>query len=365
MTPEAAAALAQALGRRVAKAGFPGCALALWHRGQTARAAFGFADLGARTPMTAETVLHLFSGTKLYTAAALMTLVDEGRVDLDAPVTTYLPSLRMRHPVTLRQLASHQSGLPDTLRAFVAVHPTGDPIPSTAGALARYDVSRGAPPGARVAYRNVNYALLGEVISAVTGEPFEDVVTRRLLTPLGSQATFEYTAAQLSRAAVGYLPRFAPMRLLLPFLLPGMAPRIEDGRDGALVRLRPFSLDTAAIGGLLGRAEDFLPLAVECLTPGDGVLSARAKAGLLTVQAQGAAGIASTVGVGLGWKLGDADGVRFWNHEGGGAGFTSETRIYPDAQLGIVLLMNATQTRALSLAAHGICEAIRQAAGTA
>ncbi|MGE3579655.1 MAG: serine hydrolase domain-containing protein, partial [Vicinamibacterales bacterium] len=262
MTPEAAADLAHRVGRQVAAVGVPGCAMAIWHQGHTARAAFGFADLRTRTPMTPETVLHLFSGTKLYTAAALMLLATRGRLTLDAPVRDYLPSLDMRHPVTLRQLASHASGLPDTLRAFMAVHLPGDPVPTTGDALRRYDVTRGTLPGRRVAYRNVNYALLGEVISTLAGIPFEAFVTRELLAPLGSRATFEFTPDQVRMAAVGYVPRFSPMRLLLPVLLQGVASRLEDGRDRGLVRLRPFSLDTAAIGGLLGRAEDFLPLAV-------------------------------------------------------------------------------------------------------
>lgn len=360
-TAESASALALGVARQVAAAGVPGCAMALWHQGRTARAAFGFADLRQRTPMRAESVLHLFSGTKLYTAAALMKLVEAGTLRLDAPVSEYLPSLALRHPVTLRQLASHASGLPDTLRALAAVHLAGDPAPTAAEALARYAVARGGQPGVTVAYRNVNYAILGAVISTVTGVPFDAFVAREILSPLGSQATFEYTADQLSHAAVGYIPRFSPMRLLLPVLLPAVASRIEDGRDGRLVRLRPFSLDTAAIGGLIGRAEDFLPLAVECLTAGDGLLTAGSKREMLTPHARGAAGITSTVGVGIGWKLGEVEGTRFWNHEGGGAGFTSETRIYPDAGLGIVLLMNATQTPALSTAAHRICEAIRQA----
>jgi hypothetical protein len=79
------------------------------------------------------------------------------------------------------------------------------------------------------------------------------------------------------------------------------------------------------------------------------------------LEAPGAAGIVSRVGVGLGWKLGEADGVAFLNHEGGGPGFTSETRLYPTHGLGIVVCLNRwimpTRTHVV---AHRICEAARR-----
>jgi len=357
LTRELQAAVATTL----RSAGVPGAALTVWHRGAVDTAAFGVADIGRQTAVTPETVFHLFSGTKLYTATALMRLVETGAVVLDAPVTHYLPDLRLSRPVTVRQLASHASGLPETLTALLAAHFTGDRMIGTSEALARFTTTGGRMPGARVAYRNVNYAILGELISRVSGLPFTVYVEREVLAPLGSRAIFEYTEETRTRAATGYIPRFSPMRWLLKLMLPAVAVRLEHGRDGALVRLNPFSLDTAAIGGLLGTADDFRPLLAEMLTPADGILRAESKRAMLTMHARGAAGIASTVGVGLGWKLGRVGHTDFWNHEGGGPGFTSETRIYPEAGLGIVLLTNVNQTRARSLAAHAVCEQLRQA----
>jgi hypothetical protein len=158
---------------------------------------------------------------------------------------------------------------------------------------------------------------------------------------------------------VGYVSRFSPMLLLLRFLQPAVAPRIRGERAGGLVGLRPFSLDTAAIGGLVGPADAFLPLLAEMLAPDDGVLRASSKAALLTPRSRGAAGIVSRQGVALGWKIGEVQGRRFFNHEGGGPGFATETRLYPDEGLGVVLLTNLTHGRGLSLLAHRICERLR------
>ena len=350
--------LHKAIERTLIGAGIPGCSLAILHRGVRTAWAWGMADIAQGRPVTHHTVFHLFSATKLYTAATIMRLVESGILDLEAPVSRYLPSLPLDHAVTLRQLASHASGLPETLRGFLAVHPAGAPAPDTAQALARYRTRGGTPPGLRVAYRNVNYAILGEVVSAVSGQAYTTFIGQEVLAPLRTAAHFEYTPGDAD-VAVGYIHRFDPMRWLLKGMMPALSRQLEGDRVGTLVGLRPFALDTAAIGGLLGAAGDFLPFVAEMLSPGDGVLRAGSKRAMLTLQARGAAGIASTTGVGLGWKLGRVAGTDFWNHEGGGPGFTSETRLYPGEQLGVVVLTNASHTRARSLAAHAICEAIR------
>ena len=182
-------------------AGAPGGVLAIWHRGARETASFGLADVGTATATTPATVFHLFSGTKLFTATALMRLVEDGGVDLDAPVTRFLPDLDLTHPVTVRQLASHASGLPEKLTALLAAHFTGDRMVGTAEALARFRTTGGRRPGERVAYRNVNYAILGELITRVSGMPFTVYVEREILTPLGSRAVFEYTEEMRARAA--------------------------------------------------------------------------------------------------------------------------------------------------------------------
>jgi D-alanyl-D-alanine carboxypeptidase len=340
--------------------GVPGCSLAVSRGDERATASFGYADVAARRHIEAGTVFRLFSGTKLFTAAAVMLLRERGLVDLDRSVVDYLDDLRLRHAVSVRQLLSHSSGLPDTLTAFLAVHFEGMPVPSSSMALARYRTDRGARPG-KAAYRNVNYAILGELITHLSGVEYVQFVERELLGPLHSAATFSYGVERPRQPAVGYIRRFSPMRWLLRILMPALSKRLEKPRLGALVPLNEYALDTAAIGGLLGCPTDFLPMAIELLEPADGVLTAGSKQEMLTLQSRGAAGIASKVGVGLGWKYGRDGDVDFWNHEGGGAGFTSEVRIYPESGIGVVLMMNASQTRKLSMLSHRICELFRRA----
>jgi len=344
------------------RAKVPGACIALARRGeQTELWAHGEARLAPPRPAGTDTVFHLFSGTKLYTATAVMRLVEQGRASLDDPVQAHLPELPLRRPISIRQLACHDSGLPDTLRAFLATRSPSDPAPSTAEALGRYSLDKGKAPGRGAAYRNVNYAILGELISRVSGRPYTHFVRDEVLDPLGSQAAYSYSAERLARAAAGYIPRFSPMRLALRVVMPSVSRRIYGPRVKGLVELVPYELDTAAIGGLVGAAGDFVPLLREMLDPEDAVLSAASKREMLTLQAKGRVGIESREGAGIGWKLGSVAGVEFWNHEGGGAGFCSETRLYPGERLGIVILMNLNQSMKLSGVAHQICEALRRA----
>lgn len=343
--------------RLLAQSGVPGASVAWIDReGARGQLVHGVTDAATHVPVEATTRFHLFSGTKLYTAAAVMRLVEEGAVTLDASVRRYLPELPLRDDLTVAHLASHASGLPDTLRAFLATHLEGDRVPTTREALARYRLERGGAPGGRAHYGNVNYAILGELVSRVSGVPFENFVGRTLLEPLGASLAFHDDGVG---SASGHVGRFSPMLLLLRVLFPDVARRIGAARAGGLVTLRPFSLDTAAIGGLVGSAQAFLPFLREMLEPGDGALRATSKRTMLSVRTEGAAGIVSRDGVGLGWKRGRVGSRTFFNHEGGGAGFATETRLYPAEGLGVVVLTNLTHGRGLSRMAHDLCEALR------
>ncbi len=354
------AALGERLEGMLQAHGVPGCSLAFQLDGEVQSLSYGYADVLRTRPVRDETVFHLYSGTKLYTATALMILVEGRQVYLGQSAQELLPELQLRFPISLRELASHQSGLRDTLRAFLAVHLPGERPPTTGEALARYRTTTGVPPGRKAVYRNINYAILGEVIARTAGVSFEDYVAQAILTPLKTRATFSYDDVPRSAVAQGTIGRWSPFRALLRLLMPDLKERIEANRQGSLVGLTEFTLDSAPIGGLLGCARDFLPLAVEMLDQEDGLLTASSKRSMLTVHASGQCGIASRLGVGIGWKLGEQGGVRFWNHEGGGPGFTSETRVYPAEKLAVVILMNATHRPRLSWLAHEMCELIRR-----
>jgi CubicO group peptidase (beta-lactamase class C family) len=345
--------------RELQSAKIPGCSLAVVDRdGVRWSAAFGYADLRKRRPATSGTAYHLFSGTKLYTATAVMQLVEAGKLTLEDPLGKHLPVPQSAAGITIRQLLSHTSGLKETLKAFLAVHFEGEVAPTTAEALSRYTCEPKREPGTRVEYRNVNYALLGEIVTRVAGQPYPRYVAEHVLEPLGMPVAFTLTDDMKVDAATGYMRRWEPMRLFLGLMIPGVARKLYQDTVDGFVALRPYDLDTAAIGGLVGSVTGFAPFVMAHLNEGAGILTRESTRLMQTMVARGQAGIASKVGVGLGWKFGRAGEHAFINHEGQGAGFTSETRIYPARSMGIMMAMNSGGTPRTSRVAHRICERI-------
>jgi CubicO group peptidase (beta-lactamase class C family) len=276
-------------------------------------------------------------------------------------VAKFIPEAAAVPAITLRHLLSHRSGLKDTLKALLAVTFRGEAAPTSAEALGRFRLVAARRPGERVEYRNVNYALLGEVVSRTSGLEYRDYVARHLLTPLGLRAAFSLTDEMRRNAATGYIRWWDPMRLALRVLLPDVARQLYAGRVGDLMELREFTLDTAAIGGLVGSVTEFTRFLQMQLSEGAGVLTPASTRLMQTMVAEGAAGIESRVGVGLGWKMGRVGGRTFLNHEGGGAGFTSELRLYPEAGIGVALAMNTMRMPHTMRAAHRLCEAVFEA----
>jgi D-alanyl-D-alanine carboxypeptidase len=354
--------LETAIGKELHAAGIPGVSIAaIDRRGHVEAIAVGMANVRAERRTTPQTAYHLFSGTKLYTATAVLQLVEMGRVALDAPAATYLPDVLGTCRTTVRQLLNHTSGLADTPRAFFAVHAEGEPAPSTAAALRRYRIRPLRPPGKRVEYRNVNFALLGELVSRTSGVPYVEHVTEQILKPLGMPVAFTTTAAMRGDVSTGYVGAWDPLRIVAPWLVPSMSGHLFGARFAGLVEVRSVDLDTAAAGGLVGPVVGFLPFVKAQLGDGRPLLRAETLREMQTLSARGAAGVVARVGTGLGWKIGQVGETRFLNHEGGGPGFASETRLYPAEGLGIVVCMNRWLLSGRShLVAHRICELLRQ-----
>lgn len=344
----------------LASARVPGCSIAVVDRNGLIWAdGFGFADLLGGRPAQADTVYHLFSGTKLFTAAAIMQLAERGQLSLDDPVTRHLPEAAALDGITLRHLLSHRSGLKESLRGLLATTFPHERARTAEDALRAFPLIASRPPGTRVEYRNTNFALLGAVIGRASGMEYRRYVAEQVLRPLEADCAFSITDAMRPRAAIGYMDRWDPMRLVLGFLYPQVARRLYGTRVGGLVELMDYDLSTAAIGGLVGTVPDFARFLRSQLAGGAPVLVERSVREMQTLVARGAAGIESREGVGLGWKFGRVGDRTFLNHEGGGAGFTSELRLYPQEGIGIALAMNAMRMPRTMRLAHVISERVR------
>lgn len=169
---------------------------------------FGFADRAAQTPATGDTVYRVGSVSKLFTCLAAMQLVEQGRLDLDKPLATYVPdfSLRSRFsntaPITLRSIMTHHSGIPsDYLKGMWTQQP--QPI-STLPALIR-DEYAAFPPDTVFSYSNLGMSLLGLAVQNISGQEFAGYMQQTLLSPLGMQhSAFSLGIGSAAPAARAY-----------------------------------------------------------------------------------------------------------------------------------------------------------------
>ncbi len=167
----------------------PGAQLVVLHHGQVmVDEAAGLAHRRSGIPVTPDTLFMTLSVTKAFTAMCLHKLIEEGQIDLDTPVAAYWPAFgqRGKASVTIRQVLTHQAGLPQRgLYAHIPLWPFW-PLVSRAVAASRLE----HPPGRRLAYHPMNFGfILGEVVRRVTGQPLARYLQTTFFEPLGLQHT--------------------------------------------------------------------------------------------------------------------------------------------------------------------------------
>jgi CubicO group peptidase (beta-lactamase class C family) len=177
------------------------------------------------------------------------------------------------------------------------------------------------------------------VIERVSGQSYVDYIHEHILRPLKMNVAFTFTELMQSDMATGYVSRWEPTLLAVRLMMPKMR-WVIGKRIGSLVEMQPYELDSIPVGGLVGAVEQFAPFLVAHLNNGKGILREESALQMREVVVKGQAGFDAKVGMGLGWKIGESRGSLFFNHEGSGAGFTTETRLYPDKKLGILLMTN-------------------------
>ncbi|HXH82008.1 MAG TPA: serine hydrolase domain-containing protein [Candidatus Tectomicrobia bacterium] len=323
---------------RMAYTGLPGCAVAIVHDQTLVWAAgLGLADVERRTPVTASTLFRIASITKLFTATALLQLRDAGRLGLDDPLARHLPwfAVRSRHadapPITIRHLLTHTAGLS---RESGSPYWTDGEFP-TAAALreALPGLEAVLPPETRWKYSNLALALAGEVVSAVSGEPYADYVRRHVLEPLGMRDTFVATPPRDDpRLATGYGRR-------LP---------------GSLLRPRaPFS-DTQGLIAAANMTTSVTDLACFAMLqfrdgPAGGAQVLR---GSTLREMQRVHWLAPDwrSGWGLGFQVEREDGHTYVGHGGALRGFRTRLRIRPADRIAVICFTNADDGDPLTIA---------------
>ena len=282
--------------------------------------ATGVLNLATGAPVRTDSVFHIGSITKLFVATAVMRLVEDGRLDLDAPVRDVLPELVLGDPVTasrvsLRHLLTHTSGIDGDV--FIDTGRGDDCVERYVAALA--EVAQNTPLGATWSYCNAGFSLVGRVLERVTGKVWDEAVQELVCKPLGLADTVTLPEDVLLRsAAVGHM--------------------LDDA--GRLVPVRQWNL-TRSIGpaGLISStAADLLAFARTHL---DGeLLTAESLAQMQAPQARVDAKFWISDTWGLGWARPVWDGHQLVGHDGSTIGQQAHLMLLPSAGLAVALLTN-------------------------
>ncbi|MGE0441348.1 MAG: serine hydrolase [Gemmatimonadales bacterium] len=322
----------------------PGVSLAIVKDGQVVvTKGYGVRRLGTPEPVDAHTLFGIASNTKVFTATALGLLVEEGRIEWDAPVIRYLPSFRLSDPyvtaqLTVRDLLVHRSGL--GLGA-------GDLLWWPPSTYDRKEIVRrlqylplATSFRSAYAYDNVLYSVAGEVIEAVSGQSWETFVEQRILRKIGMTES----SVRHSGSANG-----------------GNVASPHAPVEGAVRPVEPFGGDNVnPAGGINSNAVEMAKWVIVQLDSGRTVDGSRLFRSGLTRQIQSivtpipfgnpppelAPLKHSFQGYGLGEGILDYRGTKLVTHTGGLPGFVSRVAMLPEHRLGVVVLTNQEATAA-------------------
>ncbi|MGH3222431.1 MAG: serine hydrolase domain-containing protein [Streptosporangiaceae bacterium] len=333
------------------RGGQPGFAYGIVLDGELVHAAgFGELCLGGPAP-DADTVFRIASMTKSFTASAVLALRDDGALGLDDPAEAYLPELRGWPPVTRDSVPVSLRHLLTMTAGFPTDDPWGDrqqglPLEEFSAFLAS-GVSFAGAPGIGFEYSNLGYAILGRVITAVTGTAYQDYIRDRLLRPLGMTRTGFEAAEFGTGVAHGY--RRAPDGWSQVAFEPcgAFAPM---GGIFSCVRDLTRWVDGFAAAFPPGDADDSHPVrpATRREMQLTQVLTGWDKPGF-----PGEAGPMLLGAYGFGLFVGEhPDWGRVVSHSGGYPGFGSNMRWHPATRTGVIALGNGTYSGMQSLAAR-------------
>lgn len=277
---------------------------------------YGLANVEHQVPVTADTIFQSGSLGKMFTAAGVMLLVEDGKIALADPIQKYLPDAPASwQAVTVRHLLTHTSGIGDYTNGPLDLRKdyTEEQLASLT-----YDATLEFEPGARFKYSNTGYLLLGIVIRRASGKFYGDLLDERVFKPLGMKTT-----RVISEAAV--VPHRAAGYTLVKNELRNqgwVSPSLNTTADGALY----FSLkdllawDAAVRGGRLLSAASWNAV-FQPVRLADGKMS----------------------GYGFGWSIGTRGGRPVYRHGGAWQGFKTHYALFHHGSLSIVVLANLQQ----------------------
>jgi D-alanyl-D-alanine-carboxypeptidase/D-alanyl-D-alanine-endopeptidase len=304
---------------------------------------FGAQEPSSKRRVSAETLFRIASMSKAFTALAILKLRDEGKIMLDAPAETYVPEMKGWHyptsdspRISVRNLLTHSAG-------FVEDNPWGDRqqvLPEedfTALLLVGPPFARA--PGLGMEYSNYGYAILGRIVSNVSGQRYQDYIQTHIMRPLSMGSTsYDILSSPISRRAIGY--RWQDNALV-------REPDMKDGAFGAMGGIETSANDYAKWVAFLLDAwpsrDDVERGPVKRSTVREIVTGLNFAGGRMRPPAIGGVPCRQAVAYAMAWNVvDDCDLGRIVTHTGGYPGYGSVVMLLPDKGIGIFAFASRT-----------------------
>ncbi|GAA5202779.1 serine hydrolase domain-containing protein [Microbacterium jejuense] len=333
---DVSAFLATEFARLVSDHGVPGASIAVLMDGEVVEAAAGVLSTATGVEATVDSVFQIGSITKVWTTTLVMQLVDDGLLDLDAPIRSYLPEFRIADEsaaaaITTRQLLSHRAGFEGDV--FTDTGRGDDAIEKYLATLG--ELPQVFTPGELFAYNNAGFSVLGRLVEVLRAKPWSTVLVEHLVAPLGLThvAPSAYEAI-LFRAAVGHM---GPGEDGTETPAPVWALAKSNEPAGSMLAMTPRDLVAFAQMHLAGGVA----------ADGTRVLSEASVADMQRTQVK----LPTLTGMGdawgLGWEIFVEGGPSVIGHDGGTIGQSAFLRVIPEAGLAVAMLTNGGDVMAL------------------
>ncbi len=328
----------QAIETLMAESHLPSVAVAVAQHGCVWEEAFGWSDAERKVPATPHTSYWLGSISKPFAATALMRLVEQGKIRLEAPANDYLGAAKLTARVgdagqaTVERLLTHSAGLP--LHYHFFYRDEDEPFLETEETIRRYGIIV-MPPGERYYYSNLGYGIVSHMISRVAGASYADHMRREVFEPLG-----------LSDSAIG-VPS-------------GQAGRVAVRYDKGGVPVPNYTFDTPGASAVVASAHDLVRFGMfhlkQRVPRQRRVISEASRDSMQRNHVpEGPPGLFR----GLGWGIDENDfGYRLITHTGSMPGATAGLYLYPSEGLAVVVLINKTSGKALTQIARELVSSV-------
>lgn len=297
----------------------------------------GLADVANNRPANAQTTYHAFSVTKTFTALAVLKLAENKKLNIDDPVSTYLPGFMYGEQITIKNLLTHTSGIPNPI-PLSWIHLAEDSETFDKTSFREQVIQKNSKtrfsPDEKFAYSNIGYMILGRIIEIVSGQPYEDYIREHILDKL-HPGELDFRINHPAVHARGYHKRWSFSNALLGLFIDKS--QFMDHPEGRWKPFNHFYVNDSAYGGIIGSPTGFVTYLRELLKYESTIISDEYKKQLFV---ENILSDGTPSGMCLSWFTGNLNGIHYFTHAGGGGGYYIELRLYPGINTGSVIIFN-------------------------